>query len=346
MADLRPKTAPTVTLTGDAREATDDRPARRVDDRVGVAPGEQVGLPTGHRLADRYVIRRPIGVGGFGTVYEAEDTRLTKPVAVKVLNRSAATRHQIGRFHREAIAASQIGHPGIINVTDFGQDDDTNFMVMELLEGAELSELCERRGTLPPLEALEIVRDIAEAVGAAHREQILHRDLKPSNVFVTGSRRLKVIDFGIAKILADHLEVDGMTFEGQVMGTAEYMAPEQARGDADLDARVDVYALGVILFELVTGERPFSADSVAALMEAHRLAPTPLASERAPELAGAAAIDGLCARALAKDRDERFEGMQAFVRAIDEARASLRQGERRDGHAGRRRVTPARVALL
>jgi len=296
----------------------------------------------GRVLGERYLLKRRMAVGGFGAVFAAEDLRLEKSVAVKVLSPHIATqREHLIRFRREAVAASQIGHEGIVNVTDFAQDHDgTHFIVMELLDGCDLAQLIERDGALPPRRALMIAVQIANALDCAHRRGILHRDLKPANVFVTsrGPRGdvVKVIDFGISKVMYQRGTDASLTQSGQVVGTPCYMAPERAQGADQVDGRADIYSLGVMLYEMLVGELPFVGENHVAVALQHIMSPPDPPSARRSGLSNRQ--DRLVLRALAKDPSGRYPSMAHFSAALIEelagvdpiAAAVVTDGRRRD----------------
>jgi eukaryotic-like serine/threonine-protein kinase len=271
-------------------------------------------------LGGRYRLGEHIGIGGYGVVFAAFDLRLGKRVAVKVLSPAVVQDPEIvRRFEREAIAAGRVRHECIVDVTDYAVDPSgTSFIVMEYLGGADLGALIAEVGALEPARALAIAAQCASALTATHGAGILHRDLKPSNVFLVASPSrpdfVKIIDFGIAKITNDG-QFSSVTSASKVVGTPHYMAPEQARG-LELDGRADVYALGVILFEMLTGERPFSGASAIEIltnaMNSSGVAP----SSRNPALARIPDLDRLVLRAMAANRRRRFDSMQAFGDAL------------------------------
>ena len=225
-------------------------------------------LAAGTLLAGRYRVGRLLGRGGMGAVYLAEHLELRKSVALKVLlPELASVPDVVHRFLQEARAAASLRHPGIVDVIDLGQDGDTAFLVMELLDGEELADRIARD---PPLTFREVARIgwlVCDAVAAAHERGIVHRDLKPANVFLVRDKeglRIKVLDFGIAKVASTERPL--LTQTGQVIGTPQYMSPEQLRDSASVDARTDVYAIGAILFEMLARRPPFLADSYPALV--------------------------------------------------------------------------------
>jgi len=242
------------------------------------------GLPG--QLAGEYQILRKLGSGGFGTVYEAEHPVLKRRAAVKVLHEQKSLDDvAVKRFIAEAQAASRIRHRHIVDIFSFGTlQNGQLFYVMDLLDGAALDVYLEQRGRLSPVEALAVLRPIAQALDALHAAGVIHRDVKPANIFLawdeSGEVTPKLLDFGLIK-LAVHSPVS--TASDVLMGTPYYMAPEQCRGEA-VDARTDVYALGVIVHELCTGEVPFVGESASAVLLGHVLKPPPRMSELQPEL--------------------------------------------------------------
>lgn len=291
-----------------------ERMAAQNPSDVGVEADEETRGDTivGSVLAGRYEITRQIGQGGMGAVYEATHKLIGKRVAVKVLLDKYAERDQIvARLEQEARLASSIGHEHIIDITDFGQTNDgRTFVVMEYLEGESLAELLEREGTLPEQRILRIAHQIASALSAAHAKGILHRDVKPENVFIikrkSTSEFVKVVDFGISK----SLKVEGgdsprLTQTGMVLGTPLYMSPEQARGDDELDERIDVYALGVIMYELATGEVPFQGNNylniISQVLNDDPVPPRDVRPDLSPE------FEAVCLKALAKEVEDRYE---------------------------------------
>ena len=249
-----------------------------------LAPGEMVG---------EYRIIRTIGKGSFGVVYQAVHPVIGKAAAVKILKRQFCSNPQVvARFIAEARAVNQIRHRNIVDIFSFGVlRDGRQYYLMELLEGEPLDLFLQRRGPIPPAQALPIFDRIARALDAAHGAGIIHRDLKPANVFLAqeddGSQYPKLLDFGVAKLVRteeeEKHEVDLRTNTGAMLGTPRYMSPEQCRGEP-LDHRTDVYSFGVMIHELLTGRRPFEAESILKVMNMHTMTPAPRMSEHNPAL--------------------------------------------------------------
>ncbi|MCA9675412.1 MAG: serine/threonine protein kinase [Kofleriaceae bacterium] len=271
-------------------------------------------------LLGRYQITKKIGQGGMGAVYEATHTLIGKRVAVKVLLDKYIKKDQVvARLEQEARLASSIGHEHIIDITDFGQTSDgRTFVVMEFLEGESLAECLAREGSLPERRILEITAQIASALSAAHAKGIVHRDIKPENVFLLQRKDkdfAKVVDFGISKNLRSTGEGEDasprLTQTGMVLGTPLYMSPEQARGDDALDHRIDVYALGVIMYELATGQVPFSGTNyLSVISQVLNDDPVPPRQVR-PELSEE--FEAVVLRALEKDRERRYQSTDELL---------------------------------
>jgi tRNA A-37 threonylcarbamoyl transferase component Bud32 len=266
----------------------------------------------GVTLSGRYLVTRKVGQGGMGAVYEATHTLIGKRVAVKVLLEKYAQREAIvRRLKQEAQLASSIGNEHIIDITDFGDTDDgRTFVVMEFLEGESLAECLSRETKLPEQRILRIAAQTASALAAAHAKGVVHRDIKPENIFLLkrkGQDFIKVVDFGISKSLRasnDDEEAVRLTQTGMVLGTPLYMSPEQARGDDDLDHRVDVYALGVIMYEAASGRVPFTGNNyLSVISQVLNEEPTALRKIR-PELSDE--FEAIVNKALAKNRDDRY----------------------------------------
>jgi serine/threonine protein kinase len=242
----------------------------------------------GRVLGGRYRLTDRLGQGGMGTVYRAVHTLMDKPLAVKILRGELSTDTEaIARFHREARSASRLDHDHCIRVTDFGQTEDRLlYLAMELLEGRSLTQRI-KESSMPIAEAAQIAHAVAQALEHAHEAGIIHRDLKPDNVFLArrprGREIVKVLDFGLAKLADDSGKSRSITRDGTVFGTPEYMAPEQAQGEP-LDPRTDLYALGVLLFHMLTGELPFRAETFVALLTKHVRDVPPRPSDLEPSI--------------------------------------------------------------
>ena len=262
-----------------------------------------------------------LGEGGMGAVYLAEHPAIGRRVAVKVLHRNLSLDQQLlARFLNEARAANAIRHPNIIEILDSGAlPDGMPFLVMELLEGESLAQRIARLGRLPTRAALRFAYQTASALGAAHGKGIIHRDLKPDNMFivpdqdVTDGERLKILDFGIAK-LQEGTRVSVKTRTGALMGTPLYMSPEQCRGVREIDHRSDIYSLGIILYEMVSGRPPFVSDGFGDLVNMHLNMPVPSLRAAVPDVP--AALEALIIRMLAKDPEQRFADMAAVREAL------------------------------
>jgi serine/threonine protein kinase len=283
---------------------------------ASLAPGSVIG--------DKYELLRVLGRGGMGAVLEARHRAIGERVAVKVmLPSSHAAADGPARFLREARATFGIANDHVARVLDAGSTTDGHpYLVMELLEGSDLARLLSQRLMLPLAEAVDYVEQIADALAAAHQRGVIHRDVKPANVFVTqrsGRPFLKVLDFGIAKAI-DGGNTTHLTSGVAAFGTIPYMSPEQLTASRDVDPRADVWSLGVVLYEMIAGRRPFDAPSGAELIVAiMQLAPPPLRALRpdAPD-----ALAEVIMQALRKNRDERFASVEAFARAARTALSS------------------------
>src|SRR5829696_9145537 len=244
----------------------------------------------------RYRIERKLGSGGMANVYLAEDQELGRRVAIKILNERHANDDQfVERFRREAKNAAGLSHPNIVSIYDRGEAEGTYYIAMEYLDGRSLKELVVARGPLPIPDAIAAMRQVLGALRFAHRKGVVHRDIKPHNVMADADGRLKVTDFGIARA-----GVSQMTEAGSIIGTAQYLSPEQARGTA-VDQRSDLYSVGIVLYEMLTGTLPFSGDSPVEIAMKHLSTKLPLPSEKRPDLPHD--LDLIVARALAKDPD-------------------------------------------
>ncbi|HEX2030947.1 MAG TPA: protein kinase [Actinomycetota bacterium] len=261
-------------------------------------------------LGDRYELEEPVGRGGMAEVFKATDRTLGRTVAVKILAvRFASDPRFVSRFRREAQAAAALNHPNVVSVFDTGSDGDDHYIVMEYVEGETLADLLAREGSLPADRAAAIAGAVAAALGAAHDKGLVHRDVKPANVMLTGAGEVKVMDFGIARAAAH----DTLTQTGMVMGTASYLSPEQAQGHP-VDPRSDVYSLGCVLYEMLTGRPPFTGDSAVSIAYKHvREHPLPV-SRLSPDVPEDLA--GVTMRALSKDVDRRFASGREMHEAL------------------------------
>jgi serine/threonine protein kinase len=278
----------------------------------------------GKSIGGKYVVRNVLGEGGMGTVFEAEHLTLGRSVAVKVLHPSQVRKKDaVRRFHQEARAAGAIGHPNICEVYDLGTlDDGSPYLVMERLVGETLADRISAEGGLPFDDVIDILTQVLSGLVAAHEKGIVHRDIKPENVFLTkrvGCPPLcKLLDFGVSKMIipligAKEDDLD-LTRTGMVMGTPYYMSPEQARGDRNLDVRVDLYACGVIMYEALTGRRPFTAANYNALLLQILSAKPRPARELRPALPQG--FDAVLDRALARNREDRYASAADFQREL------------------------------
>src|SRR5262245_17812490 len=274
------------------------------------------------QLIAHYCILAKLGAGGMGAVYLAEDKRLGRKVAIKVLPASfAQNADRLRRFEQEARATSALNHPNILTIYDIGDHDGTPFIVAELLEGEELREQL-NIGALPARAAIDCARQIASGLAAAHAKGIVHRDLKPENLFITTDGRVKILDFGLAKLKPPQVDAADsqaptqkkITDPGVVMGTVGYMSPEQVRGQ-EVDHRADIFALGVILYEMLSGHRPFTGDSAADVMSAMLKEEPPALSESGVKIAPS--LEKVVRRCLEKKPEHRFHSAHDLGFALE-----------------------------
>src|ERR1043165_5875197 len=279
----------------------------------------------GKTLAEKYLVEDLIKHGGMGAVYRGKHVLMEKTVAIKVLRPSLAVDNEVvGRFSREAKAASRISHPHAVNVTDFGEDEHgVVFQVMEYLDGRTLKEIIRSEGPLALDRIVEIVRQVAGALDVAHQQGVIHRDLKSDNIMLSstnGGDWTKVLDFGIAKIQQPHGTPDpDITAANLVVGTPQYMSPEQCAQSGPLDARSDIYSFGIILYEMLAGHVPFTGESPTVIMMKQVQDPPPSVLEARPDLP--AAVADVVMRALAKQPSDRFQSAGEFSAALAESAA-------------------------
>src|SRR3989475_3852291 len=265
-------------------------------------------------LGDRYQLQDPIGRGGMATIYRARDLRMDRTVAVKVLREVYSTDPKfVRRFQVEAKAASALQHPNSVQVYDYGQTDGNYYIVMELIEGTDLRRYLRSRGVLDIDRAVIIAHDIALGLGAAHRRSIVHRDVKPQNVLVGRDGSIKLTDFGIASVYKD-INAERLTTTGMTLGTVQYYAPEQAQGEI-VSPAADVYALGIVMYEMLTGRPPFDGDTpVAVAMQHIQDTPRP-PRELNPNIPPA--LEEVIMRCLEKSPGMRYRDGSALARALE-----------------------------
>jgi eukaryotic-like serine/threonine-protein kinase len=281
----------------------------------------------GTTLNGRYRLEARIGAGGMSTVYRATDETLQRPVAIKLMNREIATdSDQLERFRREARAVAQLSHPHVVGVIDYGEDDSRPYIVFEYVEGETLKERIRRTGRLPITEAVAYAIEIARALGGAHARHIVHRDVKPQNVLIDEEGSAKVTDFGIARTLDE----EGLTADGRVLGTTDYVSPEQALG-RPVTGQSDLYSVGIVLYEMLTGEVPFKGENQIAVAMKHVREELPDVQRRRPEVS--AALASVLDTATAKRVEDRYADDAELIAdleevlAIEAARAGGATGE-------------------
>jgi len=307
-------------------------------------------------LSGRYKLEAKLGSGGMSTVYLAKDATLDRAVAVKVMHREMSEQpDQLERFRQEARAVAKLSHPNVVAVIDAGEDGGHPYIVFEYVEGETLKQRIARVGALDTQEALAYAIEIARGLTVAHARNMVHRDIKPQNVLIDAEGRAKLTDFGISR----QLEEDGMTATGRVLGTTDYVAPEQAMGHP-VDIRSDIYSLGVVLYEMLIGQVPFHADSQVGVAMKHVNEELPDVQQRRPEISAAAAL--VVERATDKDPAQRYQEVGEMIDdlstalEVEAARAGSTTGEAtsvldavpppKRKLSGRRRWSWATIALL
>ncbi|MED1802617.1 Stk1 family PASTA domain-containing Ser/Thr kinase [Brevibacillus porteri] len=265
----------------------------------------------GQRLGGRYQIESRVGGGGMAIVYKAKDLILNRPVAVKVLRSQFGTDEDfVNRFRREAQAVASLSHPNVVGVYDVGQEGDTYYMVMEYIEGYTLKEVIIQRGALPVEEAVRIAEQICDALDHAHQNQIIHRDIKPHNIMIGKNGRVKVTDFGIARAVTSAT----ITHTNAMLGSVHYFSPEQARGGITGE-KSDIYSLGIVLYEMVTGELPFSGDSPISVALKHLQEPLPEPRQVNPAIPQS--VENVILKALVKDPFLRYASASEMLEDLE-----------------------------
>ena len=274
-------------------------------------------MSAGDVIAGRYELIELIGRGGMSSVWKADDRLLDRTVAIKVLHDQFANDEEyVERFRREARSVAQLSHPNIVTVIDRGEDGGSQYIVFEYVEGENLKQVVERTGPLPVRDALLLAVQMARALSFAHGRGLIHRDVKPQNVLLNDDGQAKMTDFGIAR----SVDVEGVTITGTVLGTSEYIAPEQARGQ-QVDALTDVYSLGVVLYELLTGGVPFQGENFVAIALRHVNEPPPSLLERRPDCP--ARVATAVERAMSKRPEDRPASMDELVDELEACLAEL-----------------------
>ena len=312
----------------------DDTTAGSLDERIRKKLDEADNRPEedpmiGLVLGNRFEVLQKIGEGGMGAVYRARQKGIEREVAIKVLLGDVArNKTLVRRFHLEALAISKLKHPNTIQIFDFGEEDGLLYIAMEFLEGTSLHSLLEFEEILSVQRACRITRQIAQSLREAHAKGIIHRDLKPDNVFLTSvgeeSDFVKVLDFGVAKLKEGDKKGATVTKTGTIFGTPRYMSPEQAKGKP-VDARADLYAMGIMLYEMVMGAVPFESDNHLGVLILHvQRAPAPFMEMR-PDLVIPTQLEALVFKLLAKDPDERYQTAEALVRDLERVEKGLEE---------------------
>jgi eukaryotic-like serine/threonine-protein kinase len=269
----------------------------------------------GTLIGERFKLEEKVGSGGMSSVYRAFDPTLERLVAIKMMHRDISSDpDQLERFRREARAVAQLNHPHVVTVIDAGEDEGAPYIVFEYVEGETLKERIRRLGRLPVDEAVAYAIEIGRALECAHAHKLVHRDVKPQNVLIDRDGRAKVTDFGIAR----SMEAQGLTATGRVLGTTDYVSPEQALGH-EVTEQSDIYSLGIVLYEMLTGEAPFKADTQVAVAMKHVRDPLPDVQRRRPEVSAtlAAAVE----RATAKETQNRYATVEQMVHDLEEVLA-------------------------
>ena len=286
----------------------------------GAHPAADTKFPPGSVLAGRYEILQILGEGGMGAVYQAKDRELDRLIALKVIRSELASRPEVlKRFKQELILARKVTHKNVVRIFDLGESEGTKFITMEFIEGRDLKSILDEKGKLPPEEAIAIMRQICRGLAAAHGEGVIHRDLKPQNIMVEASGRASIMDFGIAR----SIEQSGLTASGVMVGTPDYMSPEQAKG-AGVDSRSDLFALGLIFYEMLTGKSAYIADTALGKLlkrTQERPAPPSKVDESVPQQ-----LSEICVKCLEIDPNNRFQKAEDILKALDPEGSRSRDG--------------------
>lgn len=295
----------------------------RCDDCLEALKTEKLDPSIGAIFAERYELDSVIGSGGMSVVYKAKHKLMEKVVAIKLLDpRLARQQIAVKRFQLEAQAASRLSHPHVIIVHDFGiTPDGQPFMVMDFLQGRSLVDLLDEKPQIEPSRARQIFIQVASGLAHAHSSGVVHRDVKPNNIIIdhdhNGAENVKLVDFGIAKLISDaEAPQNRLTRAGECFGTAMYMSPEQCRGK-DVDQRSDIYSLGCVMFEALTGLPPFEGDNELDTLQMHLTQEAPTLQERRPDLVIPADFEFIVRKCLAKEPDERYQSMDELLRDLN-----------------------------
>jgi serine/threonine-protein kinase len=312
---------PTLEDVGDERTS-----AGKAGDEAAIAAKRKAAAYVGQVLAERYRVEELVALGGMGAVFRAEHVHLRKEVALKLLHPSTENLPElVTRFERESIVGAHVTHPNVCQATDFGKlDDGAHYLVLEYVRGHTLQQILRREGALDPTKAARIALQIAAGLEAAHEIGIVHRDVKPANVMVSDGpeAHVKIVDFGLAKLPPDRFHIDeklSITTTGTVFGTVAYMAPELARGMIAVDHRSDLYALGVMLYEMLAGKRPFEAQDTVTLFQHHVKTDPPRIADRVPGREVPPALEAIARKLLEKAPGARYQGASEVVSALAEA---------------------------
>lgn len=288
----------------------------------------------GKVLGDRYKIEEKIGDGGMAVVYRGVDTLLGRSVTIKILRENLAGDPDVVRsFRREAHAAASLSHPNIVNVYDVGREEDVYYIIMEFIDGRSLKEVIQEEGRISPEAALSIALQICEALQHAHCHNIIHRDIKPHNILITREGRAKVTDFGIARAITSAT----VTYTQSIVGSVHYFSPEQANGGLAVE-RSDIYSLGIVLYEMLTGAVPFSGDTPVSIALKHVREEIPYPSELNPDIPSE--LEDIIMKAVEKAPDDRYASAEELAADLKELQGALQRGEA--GPSGKKRKAPVR----